>query len=207
MTLWSAVALAGAMALLAMTPGPGVFATVSRALASGFGPAAVVVLGIVSGDLIFLLLAIYGLAAVAQVLGELFILVKYIGGAYLIWLGYRIWHGVPQSADELDTADRRTGRARAHYLSGLMITLGNPKVIVFYLGFLPTFIDLHDLSPRDVAVAAMVVSGVLGAVLLAYAWAAGRVRHLFTSTRARRAMNRGAGGVMMLAGTVLITKP
>lgn len=204
MTLWSVLALAGAMALLAITPGPGVFATVSRALASGFGHAAVLVLGIVTGDLLFLLLAIYGLAAVAQVLGEFFTVVKYLGGAYLIWLGYRIWTSKPRAQQVAGVKELSWA---ANYTSGLVITLGNPKVILFYLGFLPTFLDLHSLTPADVAVAATVVSGVLGAVMLGYAWAAHRARRLFASARAERVMNRSAGGVMMLAGSALIAKP
>ncbi len=204
MTMWSVLALAGAMALLAITPGPGVFATVSRALASGFGHAAVLVLGIVTGDLIFLLLAIYGLAAVAQVLGEFFTVVKYLGGAYLIWLGYRIWISKPRAQQ---VAGVKEMSWMANYTSGLVITLGNPKVILFYLGFLPTFLDLHSLSPGDVAVAASVVSGVLGMVMLGYAWAAHRARRLFASERAERVMNRSAGGVMILAGSALIAKP
>lgn len=90
MTLYSMLAFAGAMFLLAITPGPGVFATISRALASGFNNAAFVVLGIVLGDIIFLLLAIFGLSAIASVLGDFFIIVKYLGGAYLLYLGYKI---------------------------------------------------------------------------------------------------------------------
>jgi threonine/homoserine/homoserine lactone efflux protein len=91
MTLWSSLALIGAIFLLAVSPGPGVFATISRAISSGFANASLLVVGIVVGYIIFLLLAIYGLNLVAQFLGEFFILVKYIGGAYLIYLGYKIW--------------------------------------------------------------------------------------------------------------------
>ena len=75
MTLVSILALAGAMFLLAATPGPGVFATVARSLASGFGHATVVVAGIVTGDLVFLLLAIYGLASFAELLGDFFLFI------------------------------------------------------------------------------------------------------------------------------------
>lgn len=69
MTLLNMLGLAGAMLLLAITPGPGVFVTVASALASGFARAVWVVAGIVMGDLIFLLLAIYGLSAMAEFLG------------------------------------------------------------------------------------------------------------------------------------------
>ena len=91
MTALSLTTFALAMALLAATPGPGVFATVARALASGFRQAASVGLGIVTGDLVFLLFAVYGLAAVAQWLGDFFTPVKYVGAVYLVWLGIGLW--------------------------------------------------------------------------------------------------------------------
>lgn len=203
MTLLSVLALAGAMFLLAITPGPGVFATVARSLASGFSHAAILVLGIVTGDLIFLLLAVYGLAAVAELLGGFFTVVKLVGGAYLLWLGFRIWRSKPQTERVQGVRELSW---KANYLSGLVITLSNPKVILFYLGFLPTFLDMTQLNAMDVAIAAVVVSTVLGAVMLGYAWSAHRARQLFTSARAERVMNRSAGGVMMATGTFLIVR-
>ena len=181
MTLISMLALAGAMFLLAATPGPGVFATVARSMASGFGHAAVVVAGIVTGDLIFLLLAIFGLASFATLLGDLFLLVKIAGGLYLIWLGLRIWSSKP---DAVEIHGVRELSWKQNFLSGLVITLGNPKVILFYLGFLPTFLDLATLSTGEVAIVAAVVSVVLGSVMLFYAWSAARARELFRSSRA-----------------------
>ena len=203
MTLISMLALAGAMFLLAATPGPGVFATVARSMASGFGHAAVVVAGIVTGDLIFLLLAIFGLASVATLLGDLFLLVKIAGGLYLIWLGLRIWNSKP---GVVEIHGVRELSWKQNFLSGLVITLGNPKVILFYLGFLPTFLDLATMSAGEVAIVAAIVSVVLGSVMLVYAWSAARARELFRSSRAKRIMNRTAGGVMMAAGIVLIIK-
>lgn len=203
MTLISMLALAGAMFLLAATPGPGVFATVARSMASGFGHAAVVVAGIVTGDLIFLLLAIFGLASFATLLGDLFLLVKIAGGLYLIWLGFRIWSSKP---DAVEIHGVRELSWKQNFLSGLVITLGNPKVILFYLGFLPTFLDLATLSTGEVAIVAAVVSVVLGSVMLFYAWSAARAREFFRSSRAKRIMNRTAGGVMMATGSVLIIK-
>ncbi len=203
MSMLSVLGLAAAMFLLAVTPGPGVFATVARALSSGVAHASVVIVGIVTGDLIFLLLAVFGLSAVADLLGGLFYFVKYVGGAYLIWLGLRIWFSKP-------VKQGLTGKCEPSWLEnfagGLLITIGNPKVILFYLGFLPTFVDLHSLSSTDIWLIATVVSGVLAAVLSAYALAAGRARKLFTSELAVRRMNRTAGGVMVTTGVVLVTR-
>jgi len=203
MTVLSILLLAGAMFVLAATPGPGVFATVARALASGFIPAAELVAGIVIGDLVYLLLAIFGLGALAAVLGELFVVVKYAGAAYLLWLGWRLWHAPPVDRDALRAANNsRTG----NLLTGLLITLANPKVILFYLGLLPTFIDLTTLTTSDILVVVLVVSGVLSLTMLGYALIASRARELVRNARVARAINRTAGGAMILAGATLATK-
>jgi threonine/homoserine/homoserine lactone efflux protein len=204
MSLLSVFLLSGAMFLLAVTPGPGVLATVARALASGFRPAAMVVLGIVAGDLLFLLLAIFGLGALAAILGELFSVVKYLGAAYLVWLGLRLWFSEPAAPD--DTRLHSGPGATGNLISGLLITLANPKVILFYLGLLPTFIDLQRLTLVDTLITMLVVSTVLGATLLGYALAAARARQLLRSRRAARLMNRAAGSAMLGAGTALALK-
>ena len=203
MTAITVLALASAMFVLAITPGPGVFATIARGLSSGFLHAAVVVAGIVLGDIIFLLLAIYGLAIIAEALGGLFTVVKYAGGLYLIWLGWRILRA---DAISPEVKGVRELSWRANFFSGLVITLGNPKVILFYLGFLPTFVDLSTLTHWDVFIAALVVSSVLALVLLGYAYTAARARSVFAEGKAARRLNLAAGGVMMTTGAVLLTK-
>jgi len=199
----SLFALAGAMLLLAITPGPGVFATVARALASGFKHSAVVVLGIVMGDIIFLLFAIYGLSAVAENLHGLFLAIKYIGAADLVYLGMSLWRAKP-GAIKIDAV--RELSWRSNFLTSLFITLGNPKVILFYLGFLPTFVNMTSLSSGDVLAIASVVTLILGATMLVYGYAASQARNLFQSTKSQRIMNRSAGSGMIATGVVLATK-
>jgi len=203
MTALSLFSFAGAMFLLAITPGPGVFATVARALASGFLHASVVVAGIVAGDLVFLLLAIFGLAAVAELMGGFFTLVKFAGAAYLVWLGIGLWRGRVGATEATPIEEISWS---SNFLSGLFITLGNPKVILFYLGFLPAFVDLTTLSAADVVMIATVVSVVLGLTMLGYAYAASSARQLFRSPGARQLLNRASGGVMIATGTVLAAK-
>jgi threonine/homoserine/homoserine lactone efflux protein len=203
MTLLNIFAFAGAMFLLAITPGPGVFATVSRALASGFANASFVVLGIVLGDLIFLLLAIFGLSAIASILGDFFIVVKYIGGIYLLFLGYKI---LTAKENETNLKGIYELSWKKNFISGLLITLSNPKVILFYLGFLPTFVNLQTLSTLDIGIISLIVTIVLGAVMLAYAYSASGARNLFKSKSSKRKMNIAAGSIMITAGSVLIIK-
>ena len=203
MSLLNIFAFSLAMFLLAITPGPGVFATISRALSSGFLNASFVVMGIVIGDIIFLLLAIFGLSAIASILGDFFILVKYLGGIYLLFLGYKI---LTSKEQETNLKGIYELSCKKNFLTGLIITLSNPKVILFYLGFLPTFINLQTLTAIDIFIISTVVTIVLGGVMLAYAYSASSAKNLFKSKSSKRKMNIAAGSVMISAGAVLIIK-
>jgi threonine/homoserine/homoserine lactone efflux protein len=203
MSLLNVIAFASAMFLLAITPGPGVFATISRALASGFSNAAFVVLGIVFGDIIFLLLAIFGLNAIASILGDFFILVKYLGGIYLLFLGYKILTSKEKDTDVKAVLELSW---KKNFITGLLITLSNPKVILFYLGFLPTFVNLQTLSTLDIVIISLIVTFILSGVMLFYAYSASGARSLFKSKKEKRKMNIAAGSVMITAGGALIIK-
>lgn len=204
MSLETYIALALAMFVLAITPGPGIFATIARALHGGFRPALSMIAGIVTGDLLFLLLAVFGLAVIAETLGEFFLIVKVAGGLYLIWLGWKMWRTEPAAVD-VDKADKAR-RPADGFIPGLTITLGNPKVIIFYVAFLPTFVDLTQVTALNIAMMAAVVSIVLAAVLAGYAYLAARTRTIFKSRRAMLGLNRGAGTVMIGTGLVVATR-
>lgn len=203
MDIYSSLALMGAMFLLAASPGPGLFAVVSRALASGFSHASVVVMGLILGDIIYLLLAIYGLSAIAAIMGEFFSIIKYMGGVYLLYLGYKIW---TSKVDEKNIEAIKEISWSANFFSGLFITLGNPKVIVFYLGFLPAFMDLTHLTNIDVVIAVAIVSLTLALVVLSYAYLAAKSRNIFKDKNSMEKLNKASGAVMMGAGGLLILK-
>ena len=204
MTVYSAIGFSVAMLILAASPGPGVFATVARALASGFRPAMVVIGGIVLGDVIFLLFAAFGLSMVARILGNMFFIVKICGGAYLVWLGIKIWLKDPEPLTGNQDSDSRS--RWGNFASGLVITLSNPKVILFYCGFLPTFLDLSTLTFVDLAIVVAIITTVLVAVLGAYAYLASRARKMFTRKRSVRRLNRAAGSVMVAAGVTIAVR-
>lgn len=203
MDFYTALALLGAMIIFAASPGPGTFAIVSRALASGMSHSSVMVIGVILGDIIYLLMAIYGLQIVAQMMGGLFIIVKLIGGAYLIYLGYKI---ITSKVEEHNITGIKELSWKANFFSGLFITLGNPKVIVFYLGFLPAFMELGALTNSDVLITMLIVTFSLAVVLLSYAYLAAKSRQLFKSQSAMKKLNYTSGGVMMGAGVLLISK-
>ena len=203
MTTTELLTFSGALFLMVITPGPGVLACISRSLSSGFSRGAFVALGIISGDIIFVLMALYGLAAVAQVMGGFFIIVKYLGAVYLAWLGYRTW----TSAGKVSSPNYRGETSHfASYFSGLCLTLGNPKAIVFYLSFLPAFVDLNCLSASDIALTLIIIVTTLATVLLGYAFAATRFRLVIRSRKAQRKLNRCSGGVMITAAVAMVVK-
>ena len=192
------------MLILAASPGPGVFATTARAMASGFRPALAVIWGIVLGDIIFLLFAAFGLSMVARALGNLFFIVKICGAAYLVWLGIKIWLQKPELVESHQNSSTRS--YWGNFFSGLIITLSNPKVILFYCGFLPTFLDLSALTIIDLALVVAIITAVLSGVLIAYAYLASRARKIFTNEKAVKRLNRAAGGVMVAAGVVIAVR-
>lgn len=203
MTLFSTLSFALAMLVLAASPGPGVFATVARSLSSGLRPALAVVAGIILGDIIFLLFAIFGLAVLAETLGEFFVVVKLLGGGYLIWLGLKLFFS---KVEPPAPGENRFFSSRGNFLSGLLITLGNPKVILFYCGFLPTFIPLEKMGTADALIIAAVIAVVLFVVLGSYAWLASSARRFLSSPKQLKYLNRIAGSVMATAGAVIASR-
>lgn len=203
----SLLAFTLAMFLLALSPGPGFLMVVARALTGGFAAGLAAIAGLVLGDIVFLLLAILGLSALASVMGEFFLAVKILGAAYLIWLGIKTWRSRPDlpRAEAAEVGRRPMSHWRSA-LVGLCVTLGNPKVILFYGALLPTFIDMSSLAPADVAVMIAVVAAVLFLVLGVYAFLAARAGRLMKSTRAVTWLNRATGGLLVTAGIAVATR-
>lgn len=196
----SALALFAAMTVLAALPSTSVFAVAARAAAHGFAHGAATSAGVVIGDILFILLAIFGLAVLAETLGSMFALLRYLGGAYLIWLGIRLWR-----LRRTSIADPEGGQAslRTSFTTGLLITLGDQKAILFYLGFLPAFVDLAAVSALDIGIIVTIAILAVGGVKLIYAALADRARAVLGSGLGS-AMNGIAAALMIAIGLMLI---
>jgi threonine/homoserine/homoserine lactone efflux protein len=204
MSLASYLALAAAVFILALTPGPVVVATVARSLFSGFGAAFAFLAGVALIDLAYLLLAVYGLSAISTMLGELFIAIKIAGAAYLVYLGIRLWTDRGDAAEiAAKPVPRRFWKS---FAEGALVDLGNPKIILFYAAFLPTFADLDKLGTPDVAIMAALVVGILIVTNLGFAWLASRARGFIRSRRAVKVVNRTSGTLMIGAGAWVATR-
>jgi threonine/homoserine/homoserine lactone efflux protein len=93
-----------------------------------------------------------------------------------------------------------------NFFGGLLITLGNPKVILFYCGFLPTFVSLSELTLPDMFIIITVITTVLFVVLGSYAWLASSARQLLKTPLQIKKLNRSAGAIMATAGVVIASR-
>ena len=200
MSVSSLVTLFGAMAVLALVPSPSVFAVVARSLAAGFGQGALVALGITLGDIAFILAAVLGLAALADSLASLFTVVKYAGALYLVWLGVSLWRQPPQP---LKSAVSGQVSGWSSLATGLLITLGDYKAILFYVGFLPAFLG-NSVSWGEAGLTTVTALVAVGGAKLIYAYAAHRARGLLANPGAVQRMNRLAAAVMAITGVALL---
>lgn len=203
MDLSSLALFCGVYFLAVASPGPAVAALVARSLACGFRRTVPFAAGIVAGDLIWFTLTAFGLSVLMQGFHGLFVAIKWAGCAYLAYLAFKLWTA-PAEPPETPAAAR--GEGTRLFLGGIALTLGNPKVMVFFLSILPLVLDLQALTPLAFAEVAALIAPILGGTMLAYAYAADRARRLVASHRAMRCLNRATGGVMAGAAVAIAAR-
>jgi threonine/homoserine/homoserine lactone efflux protein len=203
MDLTALLIFTGALLVAAASPGPGIVALVARVIGGGLGGVVPFVAGLILGDLIWLAAAVLGLAVVAHTFHEAFVVIKFAGAAYLLYLAYRMWTAPVEV--NATTAPRRE-RSSGLFLAGLSVSLGNPKVAGFYLALLPNLIDLGHVDFIGYAELAGLCIAILTVVLGAYALTAARARTLFASPRAIRLFNRTGGTLMAGAAFAVASK-
>ncbi|HYE52375.1 MAG TPA: LysE family translocator [Azospirillaceae bacterium] len=204
MTLAGLLVFVAAYALAVASPGPGIAALVARVLARGLTGVGPYIAGFIVGDLAWFTVAAAGMAVLAQQLEGVFTLIRYAGAAYLLYIAWKLVTA-PAAGLEPGAEPPPEGAAKA-FLSSLALTLGNPKVIVFFMALLPTVVDLRRLTLAGALEIAVAITVVLFLVLSAYALAAARARSLFRSARAVRALNLGTGAVMAGAAVAVATR-
>ncbi len=203
MTLTGFFAYSAALALAVAVPGPGIVAMVARGLGSGFRATLPMAIGIALGDLVYLTAAVLGLAVVAKSFGLIFLAFKYAGAAYLLYLAWKFWTaGVGIEKVE----SRRAGGPLATFLSGLLVTLGNPKVMVFYLAILPAIVDLRTVSLHDYLALAALTLAILLTVLLPYLALATKTRALLQTPAALKRLSRIAAGFIGAAAVAIAAR-
>ena len=202
MTLSSLMLFAAVYFAAVATPGPGVAALIARVLGQGLKGVAPFIAGYFVGDMIWLTFAAAGLSVIAKMFAGVFVAIKFAGVGYLLYLAWRM-ATAPAVVGEAPTPATRGSRA---FLGSLSLTLGNPKVMVFFLSIMPLVVDLRMLTALALLELAVVCAIVIFSTLALYAFAANRARRLLRSTRALRFVNRAAGGLMASAAVAVATR-
>jgi len=161
-------------------------------------------LGMTISDILYLIAACIGLAALAAHWSELFTVIRIIGAIYLVYLGWKMW----SAPLNLDAAENKSTSSEGvfSFLQGFLISASNPKVILFYIAFLPTFIDLSIMTKSDIALAALLTLIALMIGLIGIAIFAAKARKFFKSEQSVMRLNKGAGSIMIAAGAYLASR-
>ncbi|MDX8456376.1 LysE family translocator [Mesorhizobium sp. VK9D] len=203
MTVTAFLAYCVAISLAAATPGPAMFAVITNGLSRGFLRAFIAGVGVAAGDAVLVTLALLGLMALAQTFEWIFLLLKYAGAAYLVFLGIRMWRAAAQKPDESRQTQVRLSRS---FFLGASIALGNPKAILFHASIMPLILDLDTMTFADGLLVVLVVVSVNIITMGFYAAMAGRAAGWFKTPKRMRLMNRLAGGAMMGTGALIAAR-
>lgn len=185
---------AGTLFVAAGSPGPSIAALVARVVSKGIGDVLPFLLAMWIGEAIWLSFAVFGLSYVAQSFHAAFVAVKWAGIAYLVYLAWKMWTA-PVKVDETSTLPRADSPMKL-FLAGIAVTLGNPKIMMFYLALLPTMVDLKSVGLVGWAELTATMAVVLVVIDLAWVLAASQARRLVRSPRAMRVANRLSAGIM-----------
>jgi threonine/homoserine/homoserine lactone efflux protein len=203
MDLTGLIVFTAALAVAAASPGPTITALVARVLVRGTSGALAFMLGLSLGELVWLSAAVLGLAFVAKTFAVAFLVLKYAGAAYLAYLAWRMWTAPAHAKDA--PAPKAEHPAKL-FFAAVSLTLGNPKIMVFYLALLPNLIDLEAVTALGYTELVAVTLVVLTLVDGAYVLLASRARKLLLSARAIRLVNRGSGALLGGAAVAVATR-
>jgi threonine/homoserine/homoserine lactone efflux protein len=204
MSLTAFFTYAVALAIAAAIPGPGVAAIVGRALGTGTRRTLPMLLGLAMGDVIYLALAVGGLAFIATSFSEVFFAIKICGALYLVFLAFKFWTAGIDVQDVKKSDGKREGFTS--FLAGLAVTLSNPKTIIFYMAILPVVMDMEAISFDAYLILVFITFMVLFLVLMPYIILASKARMFFKNPIALRRLNRTAAGVMAATATWIIVR-
>ncbi|MDF3020334.1 MAG: lysine transporter LysE [Steroidobacteraceae bacterium] len=204
MTLYGLLTFCAVYTLTVASPGPGIAAVIARGLAHGMKGTPAFIAGFLVGDLVWFGIAATGLAALARTAATLFVAIKWAGVIYLLYLAYKLWTA-PAERVEVKSEDDRQHGWRA-FTASFLLTLGNPKAILFFLALLPTVVNLATLNLVSIIEISLAMCIVQPAVLIVYALLAAKARTLFTTPSAVRRLNRSSGVAMAGAAMVVATR-
>ena len=190
------IAFVVATSIMIALPGPSVILTVAHSISFGWRPAIATVAGETMGIAVQLLVAAIGLASLLNAVAGAFELIRWAGAAYLVYLGIKQW----RSANEpLDFYASKVSKKNL-FIQGLVITIPNPKSLVFIAAFLPQFIDAtHPIAPQFIVIVPIFLL-ITFTVTSVWAVTASSAKVFLKSQRSIKTVSRTSGGLMVLAG-------
>jgi len=204
MSLEHWLAFVAASAVLLAIPGPTILLVISYALGHGRRSAAATVAGVALGDFTAMTASMLGLGALLAASSEIFTILKWIGAAYLIYLGIKLWRA-PVATSEAE-ADRSARSAWTIFLHTYAVTALNPKSLTFFIAFLPQFLVLDQpIVPQMIVFeVTFLVLATLNAA--AYALLADSARTTIRRPAVQRAVNRAGGTLLVGAGVAVVAR-
>lgn len=202
MTFETWAAFAAASSVLLVIPGPTVLLVVSYALGQGWRTALPMAVGVALGDFTAMTLSMLGLGALLATSATLFTILKWVGAAYLVYLGIKLW----RAGGTLEAKPRTDAVSAAKMLGhAWLVTALNPKSITFFVAFLPAFLD-----PKADFLTQMLVFETTFLILafanaFGYALVASRARRLASDPRAIGVVNKVGGGLLVGAGVATVS--
>ncbi|CDM55809.1 MULTISPECIES: LysE family translocator [Rhizobium] len=200
MTLTSLFVFACALFVAAGSPGPSVAALVARVISKGARDVLPFLAAMWLGEAIWLTCAVAGLAAIAETFHYAFVAMRWLGVCYLLYLAWKMWFASPdREAESLPD----TQSPLKLFLAGMTVTLGNPKIMMFYMALLPSIINIRAVTM--VGWAELVGTMLLVLVVIDISWAllAAKARGFLKSRRAIRVANRASAGTMAGAAVAI----
>lgn len=194
---------AAALLVAAGSPGPSIAALVARVISGGFRSVIPFLAAMWIGEALWLTAAVLGLGVIAAKFYLVFSIIKYMGVAYLLYLAWRMWTA---PAEVKEGALPQSGSAFRMFITGLAVTLGNPKIMMFYMALLPSIIDLRSVSAIGLGELILTAILVLMVVDFAWAFAAHGARAWLKSPRAVRIANRSSAAAMGGAALMIATR-
>ncbi|HET7732020.1 MAG TPA: LysE family transporter [Usitatibacter sp.] len=187
--------------VLSLSPGPGVFSSISSGLHHGFRLGLWNGVGMQAANMILVAIVSLGLGAILLASETLFTAVKWLGVAYLVYLGVVTWRAPPRGFEE-DAGDTAT-TARGVFMRGFFVNITNPKGIIFFAAILPQFIDVARPQLEQYLVLAATTFAVDLVVMMGYTAVAARVLRVMSDPGKLRWVNRTLGGAFVAAGAAL----
>lgn len=201
MTLYTLLILSSFLFLGGLIPSISSLAVMSRASTSGFIYGFSTAIGIALGDIVFILIAIYGVTLLAGNINSVLSLIKFLGAAYLIYLGTIQWQ---TSINKVKAKKLEKSSFYSSLLTGLFITLADQKAILFYIGFFPALFDISKFTLFDTIMIVFVTLVALVSAKLCYAYMGSKTKSLVVNEKYLNILNKFVALFLVILGAYIM---